>query len=101
MQGDWGAGNEVGALYVVAKNRLGNNDIQPKTGVLAVCTVHAGDCFYYYRLLEQCKNVFGEPTTYYSLGLRFGSYTLRESDMKLTNRQFHLLMAGDTIQLKG
>ncbi len=97
---DWGGGNDVGAVYFMENlldlNRVGNCwiDGRLKLGDVVLCTQHTGDCFYDYVLLQTFTN-----------GLRaiittpgWGAYALnKKMQWKPTARQFHLLLAGESV----
>ncbi len=89
----WGGGAEVGVLYEYRKEdiaRLGHCAV-PKVGDLLLCVAHTGDCFYNYLII---KNRRGE---FYAPGKEVCGYALGKKIKPLTKRQFHLLLAGETI----
>jgi hypothetical protein len=95
----WGGNAKIGQIYVYSKKStmLGHNNLNEKLrdGDLLLCTAHSGDCFYNYRLIRRYKSKAGNPRLKLVKGFEIGSYQIsKESKIKLTERQFHLLMAG-------
>ena len=93
---NWGGGYNVGKLI-----RLGSKDndrlgyaqgVVLKDGDLALCIAHSGDWFNSYRLLKKSKD--GK----FKLGKLFGAYECGEA-VKITSRTFHLLMAGEVVDV--
>ncbi|MBA7710292.1 hypothetical protein ES703_119232 [subsurface metagenome] len=96
--GNWGEGNDVGCVYIFDKedlNRVGNcwMDGRLRVGDIVLCVGHSGDCFYDYILIGAGNNfVEGIPDS------EFGSYTLsNQLKWKPTNKEFHLLCAGESL----
>ena len=94
----WGGGAEIGAVYVLKSKfdleRVGNcwADGKLKIGDRLLCIEKSGDCFYNYRLIETRKNktrLIKPMIGAYQLGKKVGR--------TLSNRKFHLLLAGETI----
>lgn len=101
--GNWGGGNTIGCIYRLTKHdtgRVGHCWMRGRLieGDLALCIAHAGDCFYQYILLDVGGN--------YIRGVaesRFGSYSFAGEAVEWipSNRELHLLCAGETIYFKG
>ena len=96
--GLWRSGGETGRVFIyrddIDKNRMGMCDWLPKDGDWCVQTNHSGDCFYNYIVIRKTKE--GK----YKKVNRFGAYCFGKPGRKLTNRQYHLLLAGEPVCLK-
>ena len=94
----WGTGSSIHSLYKYNKkehkHRLGNSSWKPKDGDLCVCVKHGGDYFYYYTAMR--KQLSG---VYKNVG-SFGAYVFGEKCGELPDRDFHLLLAGELIDIK-
>lgn len=91
----WLGGNEIGTIYVVEVARLGSVyslDSHPADRSLALCAKQSGDCFFDYVPL--CVKS-GQMSA--NLKARFGAYAFRKAYAQLSDRNFHLLLAGETI----
>ena len=90
----WRGGNVIGGLYYITEYDLhrvsGWMKGRLRVGDIAMCAQHSGDCFYDYFLME-----WGENFMRGIIGSRFGSYTLSTILMQLSNREYHLIMAGE------
>ena len=94
---DWRGGNLIGAVYMVEPSRLGLGKFLPRQNTLALCVEHSGDCFYDYVPLRVHRRWIVAD-----LENTFGSYIFsKESSLKLTNREFHLLLAGEKLSGRG
>lgn len=100
MSRPWGTGNCVGQLYRLTEQdlpRIGHGWMEGRLRVddLALCSRHSGDFFFDYILVQKYVNgLRGIPESV------FGSYALGNEDpLQLTARQFHLLMAGEFIEV--
>ena len=99
--GDWGRGNEIGAVYVLNAEctaRVGGGWMKGRlrAGDIALCIEHTGDGFFDYILLETGENfVKGIPAS------RFGSYCFGVGACRWlpSDREFHLLCAGESITI--
>lgn len=96
--GNWRGGNSIGSAYLIKRqdvDRVGNCWMKGRlrVGDVVLCKQHSGDCFYDYILLE----IFGNGVR--GLGqVNFGSYTFStELKWKPTEREFHLLCAGESL----
>lgn len=99
----WMTSDSVGTLYRV-KRRPGDKDSihQPHlpSGTWYLCTEHTGDNHYAYRTVI----TYGDDVDiiYLKLGKAFSMYGggNRRCHYQLTNRDFHLLMAGEKIMIQ-
>lgn len=93
--GKWGAGGVNKGVYLYIdedhKHRMGSCEWLPKDGDLCVCVEHAGDCFSDYVAMRKQEN--GD----YKMIGEFGAYNFGEKISELSNRNFHLLQAGESI----
>jgi len=99
---EWRGGRTVGVVYVldaeVDNKRFGSHWFKGrvKDGDVVLCTEHSGDCFYDYKLIQ----VYANGLEICSDSPRICGYTLgRESQGVLTAREYHLLMAGEMVQM--
>lgn len=96
-----------GLLLVIAEkdfSRVGNCWMKGrlKVGDLILCMKHAGDCFWKYAIVENHFTLASTGRQGYLLvaASAFGAYTLGTPyEFQPTTREFHLLMAGETISL--
>lgn len=94
-RGAWGQGNTIRSIYRyddhTHKRRMGCCDWLPSDGDLCVCISHTGDCFNdYFAVRKQ------EDGKYKIVG-KFGAYVFGRDIGTLTERDFHLLLAGESI----
>ena len=94
-RGAWGFGNSSRNIYRYInyrhKDRMGCCDWLPSDEDLCVCIKHSGDCFDdYFAVRKQ------EDGKYKIVG-KFGAYVFGSSRGELTERDFHLLLAGESI----
>ena len=94
----WGQGNQIGQCYRITEpdlSRVGHSWMEGRlrAGDLVLCCEHSGDYFYDYILVYEYDNALkGLPQS------KFGSYTLSTPVVwELLAREFHLLMAGESI----
>ena len=93
----WGAGNTIGKVYLAEPERFGINK-GVKKGTPCLCVDHTGDCFYYYVPIKTYIGKSGKKFISASLNKEFGSYTFGKLAKKqFTNREYHLLLAGETL----
>lgn len=98
MDRPWGSGASIGTMYKLSKkdlDRVGSCWMSGRlmVGDLVLCIRHSGDCFYDYILVEEGANFYeGIP------GSEFGSYTLGTKVKEFSNKEYHLLAAGETIK---
>lgn len=92
----WGAGGTKKAIYKYSdkehKHRMGSCDWLPKDGDLCICVGHSGDCFSDYVAMR--KTAKG---TYEMVG-KFGAYNFGKPVGELSDRDYHLLQAGEEIE---
>ena len=100
MDRPWGQGNIIGAVYTVTQEHLDDYRIDASkkvsVGTRLLCCKHSGDCFYDYKILGHsplmCKvTIVGETW----------GYSLSGEARKLTDREFHLLLAGENVNIVG
>lgn len=94
---NWGVGAKIGSVYLYTdeyKNRMGASPRLPKNNDLCLCIEHSGDCFYTYTVLNRTKNGLEKS-------FKFGAYCFGDSVKTLSERDFHLLLAGETVKVKG
>lgn len=95
----WGEGAIIGKLYRLVESadldRVGHCSMRGnlKINDLILCIKHAGDCFYNYILIKEFeKGLKSIPKS------EFGAYTIGiPVNIKLTDKEFHLLCAGEFI----
>ena len=94
-------GNTIGALYRVRddseNSRVGHCWMagRLRKGDLLLCIEHSGDCFNNYVLCELHTNAIRALH-----GSKFGAYVFGDPLVEeLTAREFHLLMAGESVAL--
>jgi hypothetical protein len=82
-------------------NRLGyNQPVNLKEGDLAMCCKHSGDCFWDYKMIKLSYD--SDHQLRFTCGVKFSAYVLGTPYYKQpTEREFHLLMAGETTALTG
>lgn len=96
--GNWREGASIGTIYILRTediNRIGCCPYakKAKEGDYLLCTEHSGDCFYDYSLLMKTKNGWR-----LNRKENIGAYVFDGSNqIKLSKRNFYLLMAGETI----
>ena len=102
MYRPWGGGGIKKGIYKYDhkrdEHRMGGCDWLPKDGDICICTDHSGDYFSDYFVVREVK-----PQEFKKVGI-FSAYNFSEQEGKLSERIFHLLLAGETInslELKG
>ncbi len=97
----WRGEAVVRGIYRLGKNcpeRVGNCWAKGRLreGDLLLCEEHSGDCFYNYWLIDApATNVNGDRVCTL-IPEKIGAYTLGQMVTRLSSRDFHLLLAGDT-----
>ena len=76
------------------KDRMGNCVFLPKDGDYCVCIEPSGDCFDNYFVIRKQTNGKHKIVGY------FGAYSFGEEIMKLSDRNFHLFLAGEEVDLR-
>ncbi len=95
MSGQWGQGALIKAVYLFDNeaDRLGHCDKLPKNGDYCLCYKHSGDFFYEYIVIRKGKDgLWGKRFS-------FGAYFFGDRKVVLSERKFHLLMAGCKVKL--
>lgn len=98
MKGAWTPGNRSQSLYRYCdkehQDRMGYCKYLPNDGDLCLCVGHTGDCFDDYVVL------WVDDDGLYSVLYEFSAYKFGEEICNLSNRAFHLLLAGESLALE-
>ena len=96
MYGRESQGNEICGVYkyIESEHRHRIGDCKPPNdGELCLCVVHSGDCFNsYYPLTEGDDGSFRAD-----LDRKFGAYVFGYLEGKFSDRDYHLLCAGEKV----
>lgn len=101
----WGGGAVIRGIYRLGKDcpeRVGSCWAKGRLreGDLLLCEQHAGDCFYNYWLIDaRSVNINGDLVCKLVLEC-IGAYTLGKIVTTLSSRDYHLLLAGETVDIK-
>lgn len=97
----WGEGQQLGAVYVLSEDdnsRFGSHWFKGRVrdGDVVLCTEHSGDCFYNYKLFH----VYGNGLMLCTDSPRMCGYCLGKlAEGELSAREYHLLMAGEMVEM--
>lgn len=98
MRSPWSPGNKPQSLYRYYdeehQDRMGCCKYLPSDGDLCLCLTPVEDCFDDYVVL------WVDDDGLYSVLYEFSAYKFGEEICNLSNRAFHLLLAGETIALE-
>lgn len=98
MRGVERPGNNARSIYryihAEHKGRMGYCEHLPSDGDLCLCVEHAGDCF------DNYVKLWVDDDGLYSVLFEFGAYCFGEVVCTLSDRVFHLLLAGEPIALE-
>ena len=101
MDRKWGGSQSIGVIYILSEednDRFGSHWFKGriKDGDVVLCTAHSGDCFYDYKLIH----IYGNGLELLDDSPRICGYGLGvESEAELTSREYHLLMAGEFVEM--
>lgn len=108
MRGGWNKGNDAQHVYPYVhkrdEHRIGDCNFKPEDGDLCLCVEPSGDYFDNYVVIRKKPDGRNQDPDFYDTGTwrvvgEFGAYVFGISVYSIPTREFHLLMAGEMVQL--